>query len=132
MTLSPCPKIEVDADDIAIGEIIGSGSSAEVRKGRVRGKVPGVFEYVSDSQTGATIDRRTRERGIANPSDPGAPASVGRGAMAGMPQIAVKVLRDAKRQTLKRFWSEVLIMKVKYRAARSPLPIMIEVPVCAT
>ena len=94
-------KVEIYADHIALGEIIGSGSFAEVRKGRVLGAgVQERFEGATDreSKTIANLRRRGEKMGLR----------VGGGGMG----VAVKVLRDVRRQTLKRFWSEVLIMKV--------------------
>lgn len=95
-------QVEVDADDIAIGEIIGSGSFAEVRRGRLKGGVEDSYGVTSANKTGVTASRRAGMRGSLGPT-------TGAG---GTAEVAVKVLRDVSRQTLKRFWFEVLIMKV--------------------
>lgn len=70
--------MQVQAEAISIGDIIGSGSFAEVRRGQLRG-------------------RAGRSPGAADDS---------------VTEVAVKVLRDVSRQSLRRFWFEVLIMKV--------------------
>lgn len=84
----------MDADDIAIGAIIGSGSFAEVRRGWLKGGVQGLDGVPVETQTAARVRKRAEGRNAESP------------------EIALKVLRDVRRQTLKRFWFEVLIMKV--------------------
>eukprot|EP00904_Undaria_pinnatifida_P009210 jgi/Undpi1/5419/HiC_scaffold_2.g00700.m1 len=97
-------EVEIDADDIALGEIIGSGSFAEVRKGRLFRGVAERLGGVTDreSKTIATLKKRGERMWAGMPPV----VEGGRGT-----EVAVKVLRDVRRQTLKRFWFEVLIMK---------------------
>ncbi|CAM9836100.1 unnamed protein product, partial [Scytosiphon promiscuus] len=68
-------EVEVDADLVHLGDILGSGSFAEVRRGRL------VVNGGGASEAGKAEE------------------------------VAVKVLRDSRRSTLKRLWCEVLIMK---------------------
>lgn len=103
------PQVEVDADDLAIGEIVGSGSFAAVRKGRVilraRNNVDPTEkggEPPRASKTSLTLSKR------ASPD-----------VLSGKADVALKVIRDVSRNSLKRFWFEVLIMKVRvYRIFR--------------
>ena len=88
-------QVEVDDNEISIGTLIGSGSFAEVRHGRLKGfRSDGVGLPVA-TKTSDTILSRARSVGPVPP------------------KIAVKILRDVKRQAIRRFWIEVLIMKVR-------------------
>lgn len=93
-------QVEVDDHEISIGAIIGSGSFAEVRKAWLKRTHPESDGSAIDTITATTIMRRAR------------------GTSSVVPSIAVKVLKDVKRKTLRRFWDEVLIMKVMYYDAR--------------
>lgn len=104
---SPAPffswlnQVEIDADDLAIGEIVGSGSFAEVRKGRFRVGAryrPG-SEGLGVSGLALMTEATLSRRGLPNVFEEGT-------------DVAVKVIRDVSRNSLKRFWFEVLIMKV--------------------
>lgn len=88
----------MEGDDISIGAIIGSGSFAEVRRGLLKNTISSRGTLPKESKLSAATILRMRSK-----SD--VPA-----------EIALKVLRDVKRQTLRRFWFEVLIMKVCFEA----------------
>lgn len=113
---------------MSIGEIVGSGSFAEVRKGVLRRRHDG------SGDRGETVNSNgnggENSNGSGNGNDNGGDNGSSNGNEGGgmvrqeggketVTEVAMKVLRDIRRRTVRRFWFEVLIMKVRHSARLS-------------